>query len=186
MSSGFRVLTACVLGFILSPLAIRAQKVKVEFDPSVDFARIHRYEWRTHPLFDKYPELKEQYSVAIQLVMGAANQQLTKKGALRVDSSPDVYLTFFVGSKEIQKMRTEVVDTWGGWYGWYAPPIWTVTTTEQYIDGILVMDMVDPRTSQLAWRAYCWDSIRDMQNRHKNIESAVRKAFNHFPPKQKQ
>jgi hypothetical protein len=185
MSNGLRVLAACMLGYILFPLAIRAQKVKVDFDPSVDLSRVHRYQWRTHPLFDRYPELKEQYSVAIQLVMGAANQQLMKKGLQPVESSPDVYLTFFVGSKDVQKTRTDVMDTWGSWYGWYAPPTWTVTTTEQYIEGTLLMDLVDPRTSHLVWRAYCRDSIRDMQNRHKNIESAVKKAFNHFPPKQK-
>jgi hypothetical protein len=185
-STGVRALVGWILGCILLPSPVCAQKVKIEVNPSADLSRVHRYEWRTHPLFIKYPELKEQYSVAIQLVMGAANQQLMKKGVQPVESSPDVYLTFFVGAKEIQKTRTDIVDTWGGWYGWYAPPVWTVTSTEQYIDGMLVMDMVDPRTSELTWRAYCWDSIRDMRNRHKNIESAVRKAFNHFPPKQKQ
>ena len=171
--------------FFLFSLTIGAQKVKVEVDPAVDLSHVQRYEWRTHPVFEKHPELKERYSVAIQLVMGEANKQLMKKGIQPAESSPDVYLTFFVSANDVLKTRTEIVDPWGGWYGWYAPPVWTETTTEQYVDGMLVMDIVDPHTFKLVWRAYCWDSISDMRNRHKNIESAVKKAFNHFPPKQK-
>ncbi len=184
-STTLRVLAGCIFGCALLPTVIRAQSVRVDFDPSVDLAAVHTYEWRTHPLFEKRPELKQLYSVAIGLVMGDANEQLMKKHINPVDAAPDVYLTFFVGSKEVQETRTDVIDTWGGWYGWYMAPVWTVTTTEKFVEGTLVMDMVDAHTSQLIWRAYCSDTIRDMKDRHKNIDSAVRKAFDHFPPKQK-
>jgi hypothetical protein len=108
-----------------------------------------------------------------------------KKGLQPSESAPDIFITFLVSAQDMQKIRTEVYDSWGGWYGWYAPPAWTVTTVENYKEGSLMIDMVSAKNSQLIWRASCSDSIRDMKNRHKNVKSAVKKAFNHYPPKQK-
>ena len=71
------------------------------------------------------------------------------------------------------------------WYGWYGQPTWTRTEVDYYKTGVLILDIVDAATSKLIWRAYCSDTIRDMPNRDKNINSAVRKALDRFPPKQK-
>src|SRR3954453_15518640 len=92
-----------------------AQKVKTDFDKSVDFSHLHTYSWRQHPAFERKPELQEQFSVAIDLIRSAVNQGLTKKGFLRVDDSPDFYITFFLTAKAMQDVRT--INT-GGWYGW--------------------------------------------------------------------
>jgi hypothetical protein len=166
----------------------RAQKIKVDFDRNFDFSKVHRYEWRTHPVFEKHPKLRDRYSTAIQLVMNATNQQLMKKGYQPVGSTADVFLTFFVTAKDVTKTYTDMIGpagAWYGWYGWYAPPVWTVTRTEQYLEGTLLMDFVDPKASQLIWRASATDAIKDFRTRDKNIESAVKKIFNKFPPKQK-
>lgn len=169
--------------------ASKAQNVKIDFDRNFDFWKLHRYQWRTHPIFEKYPELRNRYSTSIQLVMNATNEQLMKKGYRPVSSAPDVFLTFFVSSKEVKNTYTDIVGPLGpayGWYGWYAPPVWTVTRTEQYLEGTLVMDMVDPNASTLIWRASATDAILDFRTRDKNIYAAVKKIFSKFPPKQKQ
>jgi hypothetical protein len=165
-----------------------AQSVKIDFDRNFDFSKINRYQWRTHPIFEKHPELRDRYSTAIQLVMNATNQQLMKKGYHPVSSAPDVFLTFFVSSKEVKNTYTDFIDPLVpgyGWYGWYAPPVWTVTRTERYLEGTLVMDMVDPNSSALIWRASATDAILDFRTRDKNVDAGVKKIFGKFPPKQK-
>jgi hypothetical protein len=47
------------------------------------------------------------------------------------------------------------------------------------------MDMVDPKDKQLIWRASASNSIKDFRNRDKNVDAAVKKIFNKFPPKEK-
>jgi hypothetical protein len=173
--------------YLLVAQSARAQKVKVDFDKKYDFSKIHHYEWRTHPIFEKHPELREQYSTAIQLVMSDSNQELMKKGFQPAETKPDIFLTFFVTAQGASKTYTDVIGGgYGyGWYGWYAPPMWTVTRTENYLEGTLVLDMVDPAKTQLVWRATATDAVKDFKNRDKNVESAVKKIFKKFPPKQK-
>jgi hypothetical protein len=166
----------------------KAQKVKTDFDRNFDFSKIHSYQWRTHPIFEKHAELRESYSTAIQLVMNATNQQLMKKGYEPVSDSPDVFLTFFVTANDVTNTYTDMIGpsgAWYGWYGWHVPQVWTVTRTEQYLEGTLLMDMVDPKDTQLIWRASSSDSIKDFRNRDKNVDAAVKKIFSKFPPKQK-
>ena len=57
---------------------------------------------------------------------------------------------------------------------------------ERYLrKGMLVMDVVDAKTSKLLWRAYCGDEVKDWKNRHKIVEKVVRKALGRYPPKSK-
>ena len=163
------------------------QKIKVEFDPDADFSRMRLYQWRIHPVFEKHPELKEAYSTAIQLVLQEGNAQLMKRGLQPADASPDLFVTFLLqataGSRTVT--TTSPDPWWGPGYGWYAPAAWTTTTVENYLQGMLVLDIVDARTSKLLWRAYCGEKIEDFRNRDKDIKSVVKKALERFPPKGK-
>ena len=161
------------------------QKVDVESAPNTDFSKIRHYQWRTHPVFEKHPELKEVYSTAIQLVMQEGNAQLVKRGLQPADASPDVYVTFLLqATPESREVTTTISDPWWGpGYGWYAAPVWTTTTVENYMQGMLVLDIVDAHTSNLLWRAYCGDKIEDFRKRDKNIQAIVKKALKRFPPK---
>jgi hypothetical protein len=169
-----------LIGFFMPAVA---QKVEIQFDHETDFSQIRRYEWRTHPVFDKNPELKEKYATGIQLVLNAGNKELAKRGLLPVDDSPDVFVTFFLGGEEAQQIRTYFESAWGPGYGWYGVPTWTVTEIEHYVQGMIVIEMIDARTSKLLWRAWGSDQIKDWHERDKNINSVVKKALGKFPPK---
>lgn len=167
-----------MLGCIASP----AQKVKTEFDKSVDFSQFHTYSWRQHPVFEKHADLQEQYSVGIDLIRSSVNQELKKKGFVAVEDSPDLYVTFFITAKGMQDVRTISTGGWYGWGGlWY--PGWTEVMASPYAEGTLVLDVVNASKKELVWRAYCKDEIRDMKTRHENIEKTVKKALKKFPPK---
>ncbi len=135
--------------------------------------------------FREESRLQTTYATGIQLVLQAGNAQLMKRKFQPDDSSPDIFVTFYLLAKGGQRVNTTVETAWNGGYGWYAAPSWTVTEVEHYITGMLVIDIVDAHTSKLLWRAYCGDEIKDMSERDKNINKAVRKALDRFPPKQK-
>jgi hypothetical protein len=172
------MIVCCLVCWIVPPHA-HGQKVNIEFDPKTDFSHVRLYEWRTHPVFEKHPELQELYATGSQLVMSAGNEQLMKQGLKPDDTSPDVYITFFIQASGGQSVR--ITDSG---YGWYGPTTWS-TEVERYVNGMLVIDIVDARTSKLMWRAYCGDKIKDFTKRHEKITAAVRKALRQFPPKQK-
>jgi hypothetical protein len=178
-------LAVCALGCLLLIPSVLAQKVTIDFDKDADFSHIRRYQWRVHPAFEKSPELREQYATGIQLVLEAGNRQLMKKGMRPSDGPPDVFVTFFLAAADNQELRTITEAVPGAWYGWYGQPTWTRTEVDYYKSGMLVLDIVAAPTSKLMWRAYCTDTIRDMRDRDQNVNSAVRKALDRFPPKHK-
>lgn len=174
----------CLLSCLaLAPLF--AQKVTIDFDKEADFARIRTYQWRVHPAFEKNPDLKDLYATGIQLVLEAGNRELMKKGLRPSDGPPDIFVTFLITAQDQEKLRTIIESVPGAWYGWYGQPMWTRTEVEYYKTGMLMLDIVDAATSKLLWRAYCNDTIRDMRKRDENVNSAVKKALDRFPPKGK-
>ncbi|MEO8594910.1 MAG: DUF4136 domain-containing protein [Candidatus Solibacter sp.] len=173
---------AAVLGFGLLSAPAIAGKKDIQFDPGTDFSHVRGYQWRTHPVYEKNPGLQEKYHVAIQLVMEAGNAELAKRGLHAEDVSPDVYVTFYVLAHDAQEINI-VTSSWGSGYGWYGAPSWTVTEVQDYLQGMLVIDIVDAATSKLLWRAHCGQDVKDMRERHKDISKAVRKALGNFPPK---
>ena len=166
----------------LLPRPAAAQKVIVNHDRQADFSKIRSYQWRSHRVFEKNPDLKQVFSTGIQLVLEAGNKELMKRGFQPVEENPDVYVTFFILAKGVQELKTIDVSAWDG-YWWYAAPTWTYTEIEEYVRGMIVIDVVDARTAKLLWRASCGDKVEDFRKRDKNIEKAVRKAFERFPPK---
>ena len=174
-----------LLLYLLLVPSVEAQKVTVDYDKDANFSHIRHYQWRTHPVFEKRPELKELYATGIQLVLEAGNANLMKKGLVPSDGPPDIFVTFYLAAENNQKKVTVVDYAPVGWYDWYGLPSWTHTEIDYYLTGMLVMDIVDAATDKLIWRAYCTDTIRDMRNRHENVNSAVRKALDKFPPKHK-
>src|SRR5262245_2721623 len=105
---------------LFSPVA-NAARVRIESTPGIDFAKYKTYTWRDHPVFQKQPQLAELYSVGIQLVKNAGNQNLMGRGFESTRDNPDFFITFFFSGQ--QKQDVDVVyDSgaygWGGWYGW--------------------------------------------------------------------
>lgn len=171
--------------------SMSAQTVKTQFDKDAKFDQYKRYMWREHPLVAKHPEVR-QYTVGAQLVQSDVNGILMERGYVPVDDKPDMFMTFFVtarGGQEVTSVpATSFSAGYYAWpYSWYAwSPVWFSaweTEVRNYVEGILVLDIVDAKTNQLIWRAIGKDKIDDMKNRHKNIENVVKKALKKFPPK---
>lgn len=97
------------------PLSVLAATVRVESTPGHDFTKFKRYSWRTHPVFEKRPELAEQYSVGIQLVKNAANEHLIGRGFQSTQGPSDFYITFFLTGAARQDVDVIYLDNAYGW-----------------------------------------------------------------------
>lgn len=165
-----------------------AQKVNIESTPGFNFTNLKRYGWKVHPVFEKKPALAEKYSVGIDLVKNATNQNLMARGYQPTQQSPDFFITFLLTGEMKQDVDVEYVSGaygWGGWYQWNSVyyPAWERTVVSNYVEGVLVLDIVDAKSNQLVWRAYCRGDVRDWKNRDKDVQKAVNKALKRFPPK---
>ncbi|HYI92751.1 MAG TPA: DUF4136 domain-containing protein [Bryobacteraceae bacterium] len=177
-----------LLLFLILTRTVNAQSVKIESTSGFDFTNYKKYTWRTHPVFEKRPELAEKYSVGIDLIKNVANQILMPRGFESTQLDPDFYITFLLTGESRQDV--DVVEIgggygWGGWYQWPSTYYsgWSTTVVSNYVEGVLVLDIVDAKSSQLVWRAYCRDDVKDWKNRDKNVKKTLEKALKRFPPK---
>lgn len=179
------------IGLLLGRSAF-AQKVKVEYDHEVDCSKLRKYDWKEHPFLKTHPE-SARFTVGADLVRSDANEILMKRGYQPVDVDPEFHITQFITARTGQDIHSVPVSASpnaymfpGSWYTWSGAwfTAWD-TVVENYLEGILLLDIVDAKTNKLLWRAACKEKIEDMSERHKDIEDVVKKALKSFPPKYK-
>lgn len=76
--------------------------------------------------------------------------------------------------------KTEVDAYPAGWRGWG-----TRVVRVPYTEGTLVLDLRDPSTKSLVWRAIVRQDKSDAFKVEGKLDDMVRKAFEKYPPKAK-
>lgn len=164
--------------------AAHAQKIKVEYDKSIDFSKFKTYAIDANTDAVAKPMLR----LAIQ---GAVEDDLNKRGLTKVVANPDVYVQMYGATDH--DYTTHYHDPV---YGGAIPPLnsgitlWhnipgTVTSVT-IPKGTLVIDIIDASKKELAWRGIARQNLSD--NRDKlldQVNTAVEKMFNQYPTAKK-
>jgi uncharacterized protein DUF4136 len=160
---------------LLSAQAARAQKVTIEFDQTMDFSKYKTFAIREGQLNSRNPALnsplvKKQIEADIQ-------NDLTAKGLTMVTSGPsDLNIRYTFGAAR----RTEVEAYPAGWYGFG-----TRYVRVPYAEGTLVIDLRDPTTRSLVWRAIASEEKSDATKIQGKLDGMVKKSIDKYPPKKK-
>ncbi len=173
-----RVFAAIVLSVMFSTVAF-AQKTNIDWDRSANFSNYHTYMWEKSPHPAK--------GFWDQRIVDAVDKQLQAKGLTKVDANPDMWVVY---SNSIHDQK-EVIGTgygfgpsWG--WGYWGPGNVTYNTyvTKQ---GTLVVELAHAKDNKvLLWRGSVTNTISDNSNKNiNNLDKAVAKLFQNFPPKQK-
>jgi hypothetical protein len=163
-----------VLG-LLAAQGARAQKITMEFDQTIDFSRYKTFAIRDGQLSSGNPALnspliKKQIEADIQ-------NNLTAKGLTMVTSGPsDLNVRYTFGAAR----KTEVEAYPAGWYG-----LGTRYIRVPYAEGTLVIDLRDPTTRSLVWRAIAAEDKSDATKIQGKIDDMVKKSIEKYPPKKK-
>jgi Domain of unknown function (DUF4136) len=160
-------------GLLISAAAY-PQKVNVEFDRAVDFSKFHTFAIRAHNLNSKNPALNSE------LVQKQIDEDiihfLTAKGLELTTGKSDLNIRYTLGSA--RRVETETYPA--GWYGWG-----TRVVRVPYAEGTLVIDLRDPSTRSLVWRAIATEEQRDPTKLQGKLDNMVKKSFEKYPPKLK-
>ena len=154
-----------------------AQKVNVDSAEGVDFAKYRTYQYQNgtpvpSPLMD-------------QRVIAAIEYHLAMKGIEKVDSNPDLVVTYHASSRTGQTVTTDHFGTgygryWGGGMGT------STSRVHDYTKGVLIVDIWDGKEKSLLWRGTATDTISDKPEKNeKKINKSCQKMFDKFPPEQK-
>jgi hypothetical protein len=170
--------TSLILGTIaLSLLSARgasAQKITTEFDQTADFSKYKTFAIRNGQLNSKNPALNSDL-VKKQIEADIA-KDLSARGLEETSGPADVNVTYTFGSA-----RTSQVEAYpAGWRGFG-----TRYVRVPYAEGTLVIDLRDPSTRSLVWRAVASEEKNDASKIQGKLDDMVKKSFEKYPPKKK-
>ncbi|MBS1855704.1 MAG: DUF4136 domain-containing protein [Acidobacteria bacterium] len=160
---------------VLGVAAVFAQKVDVEFDQSVDFSQFHTFAIRDGRLNSRSPALNSE--LVRKRIDEDIRRSLEAKGLSFVASgASDLNIRYTLGAAR----KTEVERYPAGWRGWG-----TRVVRVPYTEGTLVVDLRDPRTRSLVWRAIAREEKSDPNKLQGKLDGMVKKSFDKYPPKAK-
>ena len=155
-------------GLELMAAAAFAASVKVDHDPSIQFAK-----YRTFSLRAGTPA---ETPWAQEMVDSAIRAEMVGKGLAVVGEKPDLLVITHVQ----RSLETQLnIDYGPGWrrFG-------TTGTISEYPVGTLVVDLVDAGTQKLVWRSTASDTLPSKPNQErarKKLAKAVAKMFKDYP-----
>jgi hypothetical protein len=120
-------------------------------------------------------------------VVEEVGKAIAGKGWKPAEESAADALVVLHGATQEKQTLTTFYDGWGGygWHGWGGMSMGSATTTSyEYTEGTLVVDVFDAKSKQLMWRGSATDQIKNTaEKREKQLAKAVTKLFYGFPPK---
>jgi uncharacterized protein DUF4136 len=160
---------------LLLPIAMLAQKVNVEFDDAADFTHYKTFAIRMGRLNSRNPSLNSE--LVKKKIDADITRDLTAKGLTAAEEGPsDLNVRYTLGSAR----RAELESYPAGWRG-----LGTRVVRVPFAEGTLVLDLRDPRTRSLVWRAIVTEEKRDANQLAGKLDDMVRKALDKYPPKKK-
>ena len=124
-----------------------------DFDHAVNFRAYKTWSWYPQQPTDTEGGPAKGYESFLDKRMRAAvTAEMTKKGLTEVDKAPDIYVAYSARVEDKQQVSpyyNGLGYPYGYGYGYYGRNYSPVT---QYKAGTVVIDIIDARRKELAWR----------------------------------
>ena len=167
-------------GIIVTAIAVTilaacasSPKIFVNQDPNADFSKYKTYNYE--PVLGT-DERKGYRSILSNYMVTAMDREMQSRGYVLSDN-PDLLLNFYIHTEE--KIRTTSSPSMGGYYGYrggyYGSYGGYDTTTTQYTEGTLNIDLIDSASATLVWEGVTVGRITDKVR--ENLEAAVNAAI---------
>ncbi len=166
--------------------------VKTDYDKNVNFAQYHTFAFQPGRIVTRLGTPDPNNTLVADRIRDAVVNQLSAKGLQLNTQNPDLVATYIAGAKTKQDIESMGPDPYnspyfGGPFGFRRDAFWGpgynqfYTTT--YTQGTLILDLIDPHTKQLVWRAYVSGPVDNPDQ--KTVNNAVAAALKNFPPSPK-
>ncbi len=168
-------LVAILICMLAAVSQARAQKVSVEFDQAADFTKYKTFAIRNGQLNSRNPALNSE--LIKKQIEADIERGLTARGLTEASGPTDLNVVYHFGTAR----KTELESYPAGWRGWG-----TRVVRVPYSEGTLVIDLRDPSTRSLVWRAIASEQKSDPSKIAGKLDSMVKKSLEKYPPKAKE
>ena len=149
----------------------------VDYDRGTNFASYHTFAFKDVRTPDS--------PISTKRVQNAIARTLSAHGLSQApEGKPDLWVVIHTRARR----QTQVTTYSSGWgWGWrWRGPYWNIARVEHIPVGTLMVDLVDTGAKELVWRGSATrvvDPDDTPKDREKNVQEAVDKLFDGFPPK---
>ena len=163
--------------------------VKTDYDTHVNFAQYHTFAFQKGRLVSRLGTPDPNNTLVDGRIRDAVVSQISAKGLQLNTQNPDLVATYIAGARNKQEIEDLGPDPYaspyfGGPFAFRHNDWWGRGYDQFYVNtytqGTLILDLIDPKTKQLVWRAYVTGEIGDPDA--KTINSAVSAALKRYPP----
>jgi len=161
-------------------------KSNVDFNPDLDFSKYKTFAYIGG--VEHLTSLQVNPNLLRDTVHDSVARALTRKGLKEVsrDQNPDLVVRYRAESDTQVNYAGE--DNWGGfdaftvdWWAW-SYTLWYSSTTRE---GSLLIDLIDVKRRDLAWRLFLQQKILNVDKLPEKIDKEISKSFDEFPPSEK-
>ena len=122
-----------------------------------------------------------------QEIKRAIDEQLAQKGLTKVEKGGDLKVSYHAAIRQEQSLFLSGMG-WGnrGWGGGWDGSVQGQTSTVPI--GTIVVDLYDPAHKELIWRGDATKTIdlkKDPDKNYRNLQKAMAKLFQNYPPQPK-
>jgi hypothetical protein len=176
-------LTLLFLGGLCLPATA---KINIDFDPDLDFSKYKTFAYiggvENLVMLQLNPDL---INIRIHRMVV---RELEKKGLREVNpnQSPDLVVRYWASSES--QVNVAVMGNWGP-YGPYIGSYWgniyNSVTASNRREGTLILDLIDAKAKNLAWRLYLTRKLSDPDKDWKKADEEFTEGFKSYPPSDK-
>src|ERR1700751_3546717 len=162
------------LGSVLC-CVMHAQTVRTSYQPGLDFSKFHTYRWVEIKGVHPDPDVDAQIKQSI-------DSQLAKKNLTKKDGEADLYVDYQTAISKATRWQTYEDWSSAALLDGRIPMRKEVTINV----GTLIIDMYDSTAKKLVWSGRAnktLDPNSNREQRKRNIDKAVQKLFENYPPK---
>ena len=145
------------------------------------------------PNVSDLPDNRSEDQLINNEIKRAIDEQLAQKGLIKVDKDADLHVSYHAAIRQEQSLYLSGMG-WGdrGWCRWGSGAgSWNGSMQAQTSSvpiGAIVVDLYDSTLDDLIWRGDATKTIdlkRDPDKNYKNLQKAMAKLFNNYPPQPK-
>lgn len=162
-----------VLLGLLAAGCVCGQKIQIESDPAVDFSQFKTFTILPGRLHSQNPSLNGE--LVRKRIDFDIQKYLSAKKLTYVASGPaDLNVIYTLGA--VRRSQLEAYPA--GWRGWG-----TRVVRVPFTEGTLVIDLRNPATRSLVFRAIAREDKGDASKIEGKLDDMVKKAIDKYPPK---
>jgi Domain of unknown function (DUF4136) len=174
-----------ILALTIMPAPARA-KSNVDLNPNLDFTK-----YKTFAFIGGVEHLAMMQVNPNQLrdiIHDSVSRGLTQRGLkeVRRDQNPDLVVRYLAESNS--QLNYAGDDNWGG-YDKFTADWWSVSYTLWFTsttrEGSLMIDLIDAKRRDLAWRLFVQEKILNVDKVPETIDKEIAKGLASFPPTEK-